>query len=100
MRLISIAVVVSVLLIGGAGAAHASAATIAPLSHSLLQTASPTAAQGAVPSHSGSRVGVQLVVLGCVAGLVVIIGSCAYFIRKRLGLTAPPPGEPPAAPGH
>ncbi len=100
MRIIPVALVVATLLIGGAGAAHASAAAIVPLSHSLLQTASPAAATAAVPSHSGSRVGVQLVVLGSVAGLVLIIGSCAYFIRKRLGLTAPPPGEPPAAAGH
>jgi hypothetical protein len=99
MRILTIAFIAVALLVAGAGAAHASAA-IAPLApHLLQQAASPTATQAAVPSHEGSRVGVQLVVLGSVAVLVVIIGSCAYFIRKRLGLTAPPPGEPPAA-GH
>ena len=100
MRIFSIAVVVAVLLIGRRGRCPRVRGGDRAASHSLLQTASPTAAQNAVPSHSGSRVGVQLVVLGIVAGVVLIIGSAAYMIRKRLGLTAPPPGEPPAAAGH
>lgn len=98
MRALSIAIVVAVaaaISLAAAGAGHASAAML-PLTHTLLQRASATQA---VPPHEGSRVGVQVVVLGIAAGLVLVVGTAAYVIRRRLGLTAPPPGEPPAS-GH
>lgn len=51
-----------------------------------------------VDSHDGSRVGVQLVVAGVALGLVVGVGSAAYLLRRRLGLTAYSADE--AAGGH
>lgn len=99
MRVLSTAIVVAAAVaisLAAVGAGHASAAML-PLTHTLLQQASPT--QVAVPPHGGSRVGVQVVVLGIAGGLVLVVGTAAYLIRRRLGLTPPPPGEPPAA-GH
>ncbi len=51
-----------------------------------------------VDGHDGSRVGVQLVVAGIALGLVVGVGSGAYLLRRRLGLTAYAADE--AAGGH
>jgi hypothetical protein len=36
---------------------------------------------------------VQITVLVAAVTLVVVIGTGAYFLRKRLGLTAPPPKQ-------
>jgi type II secretory pathway pseudopilin PulG len=44
------------------------------------------------------RVEVQLVVLGVAVGFVVVFGSLAYLVRRRLGLVAPPPD--PREGGH
>lgn len=74
MRLFA-AAVLAAMLVFGSGAVGASAAA-------------------AVPSHDGSRVGVQLVVLGAAAFTVIVVGSAAYLVRKRLGLAAPPPEQP------
>ena len=52
------------------------------------------AAAPAVPAHDGSRVAVQLGVLGVAAFTVIVIGSAAYLVRKRLGLVPPPPEQP------
>lgn len=41
---------------------------------------------------------VQLAVLGAAIVLVVVIGGAGYFLRKRLGLVAPPPDQSQA--GH
>lgn len=51
-----------------------------------------------VPSNSGSRVGVQVGVLCAAVVVVVVIGLGAYFLRRALGLTAPPPQQ--EANGH
>jgi hypothetical protein len=41
-----------------------------------------------VNQHDDSRVGVQLVVAGIAAGLVLGVGTGAYLLRRKLGLTA------------
>jgi hypothetical protein len=51
-----------------------------------------------VDQHDDSRVGVQLVVAGVAAGVVVGVGTAAYLLRRRLGLTAYSPGDSSA--GH
>jgi hypothetical protein len=52
-----------------------------------------------VDQHEDSRVGVQLVVAGVAAGLVVGVGTAAYILRRRLGLTAYSPDNSPDG-GH
>lgn len=44
-------------------------------------------AQEQVDDHDDSRVEVQLVVAGAAALLVVVIGTTAYLVRRKLGLT-------------
>lgn len=44
--------------------------------------------QRTVDDNKGSRVDVQLVVLGIAAGTVVGLGTAAYLVRRKLGLTA------------
>ena len=51
-----------------------------------------------VNDHDESRVGVQLVIVGIAAGLVVGVGTGAYLLRRKLGLTAYSPDQ--AAGGH
>jgi hypothetical protein len=62
----------------------------------------PRAYAGALPAatpprpvnqHDDSRIGVQLVVAGIAAGLVVGVGTGAYLLRRKLGLTAYVPPE-------
>ena len=52
-----------------------------------------------VNEHDDSRVGVQLAVAGIAAGLVVGVGTGAYLLRRKLGLTAYTPPEAPGG-GH
>lgn len=54
--------------------------------------------QQPVDQHDGSRVEVQLLVAGIVAGLVVGVGTGAYLLRRKLGLTAYSPEQ--AGGGH
>ena len=75
---------------------RADAATV-PLQPAAV-VASPQQEKPVVDDHDGSRVGVQLVVAGIAAGVVVVLGSGAYLLRRRLGLTAPPPEQ--GAGGH
>jgi hypothetical protein len=54
-------------------------------------TASRAHSQQVEPAPDDDRVEVQLVVLGVAVGLVVVFGSLAYLVRRKLGLVAPPP---------
>jgi hypothetical protein len=51
-----------------------------------------------VDDSDDTRVGVQLTVAGIAIGVVVVMGSAAYLLRKKLGLVAPPPDQ--GAAGH
>ena len=76
--------------------APAHAAETPPLSapaRALRQSTQP------IDQHDDSRVGVQLVVAGIAAGLVVGAGTAAYVLRRKLGLTAYAPDQGPGG-GH
>lgn len=94
MRTLSITLLAALTLLAAASAARAHAAATPP-------AGAPTALlhqQKQVDQHGDTRVAVQLVVLGTAAVVVVVIGTGAYFLRKRLGLTAAPPEQ--GAGGH
>jgi len=89
MRVLALALV-GVLMVGfAAGASGAIAAERAPGQALVLQTAQATP----VPSHDDTRVGVQVGVAIAAAVTVVVIGSGAYLLRKRLGLVSGPPEQ-------
>ena len=91
MRLISITLLLAVALFAAASLRPAHAATTPP-GHGPVVMA--TAGAPPIDQHDDTRVDVQLVVLGAAVVLVVGIGTCAYFLRRVLGLTAPPPAQP------
>lgn len=65
---------------------RAAVAADSPARHSpatLSRQAKPV-----IDDHDESRVVVQLIVLGLAIGVVVVAGTAAYFVRRRLGLTA------------
>ena len=87
------------MLAAGASARAADAASVRPVVASVAAVAASAPTDGApsgvapqtkpfVDEHDRSRVNVQLVVVGLVIGIVVVAGSAAYFVRRRLGLTA------------
>jgi hypothetical protein len=94
MRTLSIALLAALTLLAAASVtrAHAAAAPPPGMPPALLYQ------QKQVDQHADTRVAVQLVVLGTAAVVVVVIGTGAYFLRKRLGLTAAPPEQ--GADGH
>ncbi len=54
----------------------------------------PTPAyQQMVDDNDGTRVEVQLAVLGIALGTVFVVGTGAYVLRKKLGLVPPPPEQ-------
>ncbi|MBI5283471.1 MAG: hypothetical protein HY874_00110 [Chloroflexi bacterium] len=91
MRLFSITLLLAVTLFAAASLRPAHAATTPPGHGSAGLAAAGTPP---VDQHDDTRVDVQLVVLGAAAVVVVGIGTCAYFLRRLLGLTAPPPVQP------
>lgn len=88
MRTFSLATIAAIALIAAAGvtSVHASAGTRAA-------GTPPISLQQQVDQHDDTRVGVQLAVAGAAAVVVVVLGTGAYFLRKRLGLVAPPPKQ-------
>ncbi len=92
MRPITLSLVLAVTLLGALSASrHAAAAAATP--HTPASVAVQQQAPQPVPSHDDSRVGVQVGVLCAAVALVVVVGTGAYFLRKALGLTAPPPKQ-------
>jgi hypothetical protein len=86
MRSLSLMLLVSMLAVGIATASTASATTTTTgAGGASVLTQSSTQP---VDQHDGSRVGVQLIVAGMVAGLVVGVGSGGYLLRRKLGRTA------------
>jgi hypothetical protein len=90
MRSLTLAVATVIVIGLAAHVSGASAAQHAPTQAVVLQAPQATP----VPSHDDTRVGVQVGVLVAAAVTVVVIGSAAYFIRKRLGLVSGPPEQP------
>jgi 4-hydroxybenzoate polyprenyltransferase len=91
MRLLSLTFLFSLVLMAAAAIsspAHAAAVPPAGALPAVMAQQKPE-----VDQHDDSRVAVQLVVLGIAAGVVVGVGSCAYVLRKKLGLVAPPPQQ-------
>jgi hypothetical protein len=85
MRLISLCLLVLAVCAAVAAVRPSQASEIAS------GTRAPTMWQAGpqpVDDHEESRVGVQIVVAGIAAGLVVGVGTSAYFLRRKLGLTA------------
>jgi hypothetical protein len=95
MRLMLLAVMVSAWVMSFAVAAPTDAAGV-PFADGRVT--SHQQVQQPVDQHDGSRVEVQLVVAGIVAGLVVGVGTGAYLLRRKLGLTAYSPEQ--AGGGH
>ena len=95
MRPISLTMVLALTLLLAATASRASAAPAPPQD---ARAAVLYQQKKHVNDHSESRVVVQLIVAGIAAGVVVVLGSGAYLLRRKLGLVAPPPAQGSA--GH
>ncbi len=92
MRLIALSLVLAVALLAALQPSrHASAAVVAP--HTPAIVAAQQQTPQPVPSNDDSRVGVQVGVLCAAVAVVVVVGTCAYFVRRRLGLGGPPPAQ-------
>lgn len=92
MRLIAISLVLAVMLLAALSASRqASAAVATP--HAPVFAAAQQQTPQPVPANDDSRVGVQVGVLGAAVAVVVVVGTCAYFVRRRLGLGGPPPQQ-------
>lgn len=72
-------------------------ALAAPLAPPAGDIAPASIQEGSEPESDDDVVEVQLVVLGIVIGTVFVLGSAAFLLRRRLGLTA---YTPPADTGH
>jgi hypothetical protein len=96
MRVVAVVLLLLLLLATASSrpSAHAADAALRVEAQAALRQSTP-----AVASHDGSRVGVQLVVAGLAAGLVVGVGTAAYVLRRKLGLTAYSPDQSPDG-GH
>lgn len=95
MRLLSITLISLVVFAAlAAGPAHAAGVPVRDAGTVVASQSAPRQ----VDDHDGSRVGVQLVVAGIAAGLVVGVDTGAYLLRRKLGLTAYSPDQ--AADGH
>ncbi|MDP9235834.1 MAG: hypothetical protein M3P30_00295 [Chloroflexota bacterium] len=75
--------------------AAAATPAFALLAASPQSSAAPPSLEQApdVGDNDDSRVAVQLIVAGIAVGVVVVFGSAAYLLRKKLGLVAPPPDQ-------
>jgi hypothetical protein len=89
MRLFSLSLLIAVTLVAAGSLRPAHAAT----TPHTAPAAAHAHEQSQADANDDSRVEVQITVLVAALTLVVVIGTGAYFLRKRLGLTAPPPKQ-------
>ena len=94
MRLFLITPMLVLALTFAVTASGGEAATLAP------DAGTPTIAAQGVDDNDDTRVEVQLAVLGVAAFTVVVVGSGAYLLRKKLGRVKGPPDQSAAGHGH
>ena len=96
MRLIALSVLVLAMFAAVAAVTPSQAADSASRAHGeAMLRAEPQP----IDDHDDSRVGVQLAVAGVAAALVVGVGTGAFLLRRKLGLTAYSPDNA-AGGGH
>ncbi|MBI5287453.1 MAG: hypothetical protein HY873_00605 [Chloroflexi bacterium] len=83
MRFLLIALVLTV-----AAAAPMRGANAASVAHEAPAPAVSAQEDGAASSGNDDTVAIQLSVLGAVLATVFVVGTGAYLLRRRLGLTA------------
>jgi hypothetical protein len=91
MRPIALIILAAIMVVASTATRPAEASGVPPAA--ATATASMATPPGPVEDHAGSRVAVQLVVAGIAAGLVVGVGTGAYLLRRKLGLTAYTPDQ-------
>ena len=90
MRLLSFSILLAVMLFA-AVSLHPALAAVAPPGVAPEMAMRQDRPQ--VSSNDDTRVRVQVGVLCAAVGVVVVAGTGAYFLRKRLGLVQPPPKQ-------
>jgi len=89
MRLFSLSLLIAAALTAAVSLRPAHAAT----TPHAATAAAHAQQQRQVDADDDTRVEVQIAVLVAAVTLVVVIGTGAYFLRRLLGLTAPPPEQ-------
>lgn len=92
MRSITLSLALAVTLLAALSLSRHAYATVA-VPHASASAVAQQQTPQTVPSNDDSRVGVQVGVVCAAVAIVVVVGSCAYFVRKRLGLGGPPPEQ-------
>lgn len=92
MRLIALSLLIAVMLLAALSTSRQASATVAT-PHAPAFVAAQQQTPQPVPSNDDSRVGVQVGVLAAAVAVVVVVGTCAYFVRRLLGLGGPPPQQ-------
>ena len=91
MRPISLTILAAIMVVGLTATRPAEASSV-PTARAMA-TAVLAEPPRPVNDHADSRVGVQLAVAGIAAGLVAGVGTGAYLLRRKLGLTACTPDQ-------
>jgi hypothetical protein len=92
---------IAVLLLSALIAATVAAPPLHAAEHAPTGAPPAVLHQEDVDDNDDTRVEVQLTVLGVALLVVVGLGVPLYFLRRRLGLVPPPPGEDAAgSSGH
>ena len=94
--LILVIALFSIVLAAAARATPPGATSAAP--YAPVGQAPPVAHQE-IDDNDDTRVEVQIAVLATVFGVVFVLGTILYFVRRRAGLVPPPP-DPAATQDH